>query len=255
MALERILKHAKTNGPLRALNTEPATIWFRVAAILLKGEPKLPDFFIKPADCALHKHLKAFVSLLSSDVLEGAFEGHWNESHVQNVLKVIDENYVLVEPEGAAPSTSRKRSASAQRDRSRSAGGGRPARMQAPVRRVPSLVPVGVPQAVGDEVDPGAYDINQKADRMLNLIGTLSLQVEALSNVVDGRATESDRSAALLLEDKLNFAMSALKLLIMDAKRAGGPTTMLTAVKMLMETKVRGQPAFTQEALDELFGA
>ena len=90
---------------------------------------------------------------------------------------------------------------------------------------------------------------------MLNLIGTLSLQVQALSNVVDGRATESDRSAALLLEDKLNFAMSALKLLIMDAKRAGGPTTMLTAVKMLMETKVRGQPAFTQEALDELFGA
>ena len=30
VALERILKHAKTNGPLRALNTEPATIWFRV---------------------------------------------------------------------------------------------------------------------------------------------------------------------------------------------------------------------------------
>ena len=145
VALERILKHAKTNGPLRALNTEPATIWFRVATILLKEEPKLPDFFIKPADCALHKHLKAFVSLLSLDVLKGAFAGHWNESHVQNVLKVIDENYVLVEPEGAAPSTSRKRSASAQRGRSRSAGGGRPARMQAPVRRVPSLVPVGVP--------------------------------------------------------------------------------------------------------------
>ena len=48
--------------------------------------------------------------------------------------------------------------------------------------------------------------------------------------------------------------MSALKLLIMDAKRAG-PTPMLMAAKMLMETKVRGQPAFTQEALDELFGA
>ena len=255
VALERILKHAKTYGPLRALNTDTATIWFRVASILiLKEEPKLPDFFIKPADCALHKHLKAFVSLLSLDVLKGAFEGHWNESCVQNVLKVIDENYVLVEPEGAAPSTSRKRSASAQRDRPRSAGRGRPARMQAPVRRVPSLVPVGVPQAVGDEVDPGAYDINQKADRMLNVIGTLSLQVEALSNVVDGRATESDRSAALLLEDKLSFAMSALKLLIMDAKSAG-PTPMLMAAKMLMATKVRGQPAFTQEALDELFGA
>ena len=91
---------------------------------------------------------------------------------------------------------------------------------------------------------------------MLNVLGNLSLQVEALSNVVDGRATESDRSAALLLEDKLNFAMSALKLLILDAKSAGGgPTTLLTAAKMLMETKVRGQPAFTQEALDELFGA
>ena len=48
--------------------------------------------------------------------------------------------------------------------------------------------------------------------------------------------------------------MSALKLLIMDAKRAG-PTPMLMAAKMLMATKVRGQPAFTQEALDELFGA
>ena len=43
-------------------------------------------------------------------------------------------------------------------------------------------------------------------------------------------------------------------MLIMDAKPAG-PTPMLMAAKMLMETKVRGQPAFTQEALDELFGA
>ena len=91
---------------------------------------------------------------------------------------------------------------------------------------------------------------------MLQLLTTVSLQVGALSNDSSTqRPAESDRSAALLLEDKLSFAMSALKLLIMDAKRAGGPTTMLTAVKMLMETKVRGQPAFTQEALDELFGA
>ena len=52
--------------------------------------------------------------------------------------------------------------------------------------------------------------------------------------------------------------MSALKMLIFGATSADAsslPPMLIMAARMLMATNVRGQPAFTQEALDELFGA
>ena len=122
-----------------------------------------------------------------------------------------------------------------------------------------SVPPNGTEVVHGDEVDPVAYDINLKADRMLSLIDSskdeLVEKIQTLSDRVSAAQTTGSSSVAAL-ENKLQFAKSAIKLLLMGAK--SNPADMnisKMAARMMMETRVvGGAEGFTKQELDDLFG-
>ena len=110
----------------------------------------------------------------------------------------------------------------------------------------------------GDEVDPIAYDINRKADRMLSLINSskdeLVEKIQTLSDRVSAAQTTGSGSVAVL-ENKLHFALSAIRMLLMGAKSSAAEMNISKmAARMMMETRVVGADGFTKEELDELFG-
>ena len=118
--------------------------------------------------------------------------------------------------------------------------------------------PRGTEVVHGDEVDPIAYDINQKADRMLSLINSskdeLVEKIQTLSDRVSAAQTTGSGSVAVL-ENKLHFAMSAIKLLLAGAKSSSAEMNISKmAARMMMETRVVGADGFTKKELDELFG-
>ena len=151
-----------------------------------------------------------------------------------------------------------------------SAGGGRGGGTGLPTIQS-SAHPVGRPRATGtapprgteivhgDEVDPIAYDINLKADQMLSLINSskdeLVEKIQTLSDRVSAAQTTGSGSVAVL-ENKLHFAMSAIKLLLAGAKSSSSDMNISKmAARMMMETRVvGGAEGFTKEELDELFG-
>ena len=122
-----------------------------------------------------------------------------------------------------------------------------------------SVPPNGTEVVHGDEVDPVAYDINLKADRMLSLINSskddLVEKIQTLSDRVSAAQTTGSGSVAAL-ENKLQFALSAIKLLLMGAKSNSADMNIsMMAARMMMETRVvGGAEGFTKEELDELFG-
>ena len=89
--------------------------------------------------------------------------------------------------------------------------------------------------------------INSSKDELVEKIQTLSDRVSA------AQTTGSGSVAAL--ENKLNFALSAIKMLLAGANQSTQDMKMpIMAARMMMETRVVGADGFTKEELDELFG-
>ena len=65
---------------------------------------------------------------------------------------------------------------------------------------------------------------------MLTLLNTLSSQVTTLSNVSSTQPSPLQMHGAVVLEDKLSFAMSALKMLIFGANQSADRSTMQTSI-------------------------
>ena len=90
--------------------------------------------------------------------------------------------------------------------------------------------------------------INSSKDELVEKIQTLSDRVSAAQTTGSG--------SVVALQNKLHFALSAIRMLLMGAKSSAAEMNIsIMGARMMMETPVvGGADGFTKEELDELFG-
>lgn len=260
--------------PMMVMDDRHGKLWFHFAHIVLNDKKEVPEWF---PNQTIKEKFSRFVALLTDEGLPE--DDRWTEAMVTKAQNIVER--LLQErndrPKNDKPKKSDRKRRQGEddeaeedsedeeppplkRQKKQKSPKASNAVMIQPPRARPTPPPRVAPGVVqGDEVDPIAYDISLKADHMISLINEskndLVQKIDTLSDRVSAAQTTGSGSVAAL-ENKLNFALSAIKMLLAGAANQSTRDMQMPimAARMMMETRLVGANGFTKEELDELFG-